>query len=231
MATNTTKLVLRKADGADLVNVITDLDNNYDKIDDNPGIRSVTTVAKTSLAGADLWVGRVVYDTDLKAFYYWTGLIWHKVSPESSSKVRTAGSYNLNNTSWSDIDNATWDTVFPASIGDLVEVSFQLAWGGEAVDAYLNVITVVAGVPVSSLTQGATLTGIGGSGGMMGMFGSSGSSRPASSSIKYRLVAGDISATNTVTLRLRYRTGTAANKSIFATAAFPMLVDFANLGA
>jgi hypothetical protein len=42
------------------------------------GIVRVTTAIRTALAGENLWEGRVVWDTDLKALHYYNGTSWER---------------------------------------------------------------------------------------------------------------------------------------------------------
>lgn len=78
MASLTTRLQLRKPDGVDLVNVLTDLDTNLDLLDANPGIFIGTAAARAALVGAGLWDGRVAFETDTKLTYQYdvTAVAW-----------------------------------------------------------------------------------------------------------------------------------------------------------
>lgn len=130
-------------------------------------------------------------------------------------KTLTSGNKTLNSTTWADVDTAI-DITLSAKAGDFVEVGLSTFWGSENVISCLDVVSVVSAAPVKNWSEnvaesasafgvmawngpqlgGATNLGVGGS-------------------VIRPLAAGDISA-GTVTLRLRYRTVTAANKSLVA---------------
>lgn len=77
MAALTSKLQLRKPDGTDLVNVLSDLDNNYDILDANPGTLIGLAAARVALAGAtQLWAGRHAIDSDTGIEYVYDGANW-----------------------------------------------------------------------------------------------------------------------------------------------------------
>jgi hypothetical protein len=72
MATSTTKLALRKPATVDDVNVITDLGDNFDKIDDAIG----TTICTSSTRPASPFTGQRIHETDTKLGYMWDGSSW-----------------------------------------------------------------------------------------------------------------------------------------------------------
>lgn len=69
MATLTPRLALRKPDGTDLVNVLTDISENCDDLDANPGVFIGTAAQRAALAGSQLWDGRHAFETDTKLKY------------------------------------------------------------------------------------------------------------------------------------------------------------------
>lgn len=81
-ATFTSRLGLRKPDGtapdSDNVNVVTDLNDNYDKIDTHLGFYVCTS--STRPTGSDRFTGRQIFETDTKARYIWTGTEWYLLS-------------------------------------------------------------------------------------------------------------------------------------------------------
>lgn len=76
MATTTTKLGLRKPDTSDLVNVLTDLNANFDILDVNPGTFVGIAAARAALSGSALWVGRHAIETDTGLEYVYNGTAW-----------------------------------------------------------------------------------------------------------------------------------------------------------
>jgi hypothetical protein len=139
---------------------------------------------------------------------------------------RTAGSYVLNGTSWADLDTGL-DLVLAAAIDDVVEYSLTGLSQNEASDALLDVVTVVAGSPVTSFaTRGAVRnTGQG----VLAWRLNTGAATSFGGSAFYKLASGDISG-GTVTLRLRRRTLTASNKTLFGTDDIPLLAAARNHG-
>lgn len=77
MATSTARLALRKPDGdpstGDLVDVDTDLNDNFDKIDDAVGLKICTNATRPT--GADRWDGREIYETDTRRTYFWSAAL------------------------------------------------------------------------------------------------------------------------------------------------------------
>ena len=126
----------------------------------------------------------------------------------------SAGNLTLNSTAWANLSGPA-DLTLAASSGDVIEASISLLWGNEAVTGYLDVVTVVSGSPVNALSTGAAPAA--GDLGVLCWYGTASILIPAGGSIFYTLAAGDISGGN-VTLRLRYRTLTAANKTVYGGA-------------
>ena len=142
--------------------------------------------------------------------------------PSARSK-RTAGSYTLNSTTWANVDTGL-DYVVPAQVGDVLLVQVSGLWGGEAVNGYLDAATIVGGSPVNHVggTGGATERGV------AGWEGEASAVTPIGGGIQYVVQAGDISGGN-VTLRLRYRTSAAANRTLFGTGDIPLVWSVVNL--
>lgn len=142
---------------------------------------------------------------------------------------RTSGDVTLNGTSWGNVDTGM-DLTLTAVSGDTVEVAVSAWYGNEAVTASLDVVTMVSASPVNSLATGAAPDnanfGIAG----LRIASTSAVVANASACIMYTLQSGDISG-GAVTLRLRYRTSTAANRTLNATAAVPLHFSAKNLGA
>lgn len=142
--------------------------------------------------------------------------------PSARSK-RTAGNLTLNNTSWTDVDTGT-DLVVPAQVGDILLVSFSADWGNEAVQVGLDAATIVAGSPVNYVGTAGGASDIG----VMAWGGANGDTSPAGGSVQYVVQSGDISGGN-VTLRLRYRTLTATNKTLTGSTTQPLQFSVVNL--
>jgi hypothetical protein len=138
----------------------------------------------------------------------------------------TAGSITLNNTSWTDVSGPA-DLSISASTGDLIEVGVSFLWGNENVESYLDYATLVSASPVNYIsggTAGATNRGVVGWQSVLG-----GANIGACGSMLYVVQAGDISG-GTVTLRLRYRTSSGADKTLFATSDIPLHLFVKNMG-
>jgi hypothetical protein len=139
---------------------------------------------------------------------------------------RTSGNFTLNNTSWTNLDTGL-DLVLAAATDDVVEYSLSGFGQNEAGDAFLDVVTIVAGSVVNSFaTRGAVRnTGQG----YLAWRLNAGVTTSLGGSAFYKLASGDISA-STVTLRLRFRTGTASNKTLFGNDDLQLLVAARNHG-
>lgn len=72
MPTFTSRLGLRKATGAENVNVLTDLDTNYDLIDAAVG----GTLCLSSARPSNPFSGQAIWETDTKRFLIWNGSQW-----------------------------------------------------------------------------------------------------------------------------------------------------------
>jgi hypothetical protein len=100
-----------------------------------------------------------------------------------------------------------------------VEVALVGGFNNEAVEGFLDFVTVVGGVVTNSF--GADGAPSNSHGGILAWRGLSSRFEFMGGSFFRTLAAGDISA-GTVTLRLRGRTGTLANKTLFATTDTPL---------
>lgn len=142
----------------------------------------------------------------------------------SSGSVKiTSGDLTLNNTSWT--NTGITDITVAASTGDVVEASISGRWGNQSVTSGLDVATIVSASPVNYLGTGGSGTAFGPS----GWVGNSGVLTDIGASILYTVQAGDISGGN-VTFRIRYRTGSAVNKGLFASADTPFQWSVKNFG-
>jgi hypothetical protein len=174
------------------------------------------TVAAGDVATAAAWNVLVANDVDGRSY-----------QNRFATARRTTGNVTLNSTSWANVDTAL-DLTLGGSAGDVIEATLSALWNADAVQACLDVVTVVSAAPVNSFATGTTVTastlqGVG------AWIGNSGIQADLSGSFFYTLVAGDISGGN-VLLRLRYRTTTAANKTLIATTDVPFVFFARNHG-
>lgn len=126
---------------------------------------------------------------------------------------RTAGNLTINGTSWANLDTGL-DLVLTAAAGDEVLISVTGFWGGEAVYAFLDAVSIVSGSPVNSWASNGAPDASGQ--GVRSWWGKTGTDWDIGGSISRTLVSGDISG-GTVTLRLRTRTFSSANKTFLAS--------------
>jgi hypothetical protein len=126
---------------------------------------------------------------------------------------RASTDLTLNSLNWANVDTAM-DLVLAADAGDWVEVAASGLWGSENVTGYLDVVTMVGSTVTNSFAENGAVSAS--SGGITAWRIDGTAVRSFGGSYFYKLVAGDISSGN-VTLRLRYRTGTATNKTLFST--------------
>lgn len=127
----------------------------------------------------------------------------------------TGGAITLNSTSWVRIDvsrfNLTLDRV---QAGDIVEVGVDVGMGTQAVDAYLDVVTLVSGSVVNWIAGD-------GSAGATGMLKfRTGVEERLCATCTYVVQSGDLSSGSLI-LQIRYRTSTATNRTMYAAAANP----------
>jgi hypothetical protein len=144
---------------------------------------------------------------------------------------RTSGTITLNSLTWANVDTGL-DLTIAAAVGDLIQYQINGGWGTENVYGFLDVVTVVSGSPVTSFSNSTATPATSGISGWVdkNTADTPGASQALTGSAWHTLVSGDISGGN-VTLRLRYKTGTAANKSLYATTTDPLLVAVVNHGA
>lgn len=138
----------------------------------------------------------------------------------------TTGNITANGTNWTNLGGPA-DITFAASTDDVVQVAVSLLVGGEAVDIYFDVQTIVSSSAVNSVGTGTTVSNT--SRGVVGWQCFSTVFGTACGSFFYKLVSGDISGGN-VTLRLRYRTASATNKVIYGATDYPMTFMARNHG-
>lgn len=129
--------------------------------------------------------------------------------------LRTSGNITANSTSWTNVDTGM-DLTLTAASGDIVEVSISTTANSASVNIFLDCVTMVGGSPVNSLGLNAAAPTSTTQDGIGGWLGATGENSSIGSPVCYTLQGGDIS-TGTVTLRLRYRTSAATNKTLTAS--------------
>jgi hypothetical protein len=143
--------------------------------------------------------------------------------------TRTAGDLTINSTTWANLPTigTTWDITLTAQVGDTVEVGFSALLSPEAVVAVFDAVTVVSGSLVNSVASQTTPNDS--YEGVAAWFATSSVAVGAGGVVMYTLLAGDVSA-GTVTLRPRYRTSTATNRTLNAATNQPLQFWAKNLG-
>lgn len=152
-------------------------------------------------------------------------------NPRPTTVRRTAGDLVLNSIAWADLPVAgTLDITLQAVAGQMIAYTMGGEWGNEAVDGSLDVATIVAAAPVNNFGSGGASV----SAGMAGWRGVSGAFTALSGTGFYVLQAADlvvVAGVSQVTLRPRFSTFAAVNKTLFGSAASAILqVTAQNLG-
>lgn len=127
---------------------------------------------------------------------------------------RTSGDITLNSTNWANVDTGL-DLTLAAVAGDVIEVGLSALCSGEAVTAMFDAVTIVSAAPVNSLSANGAPNNT--YEGVVAWYCVGSSAAKSAGSIPYVVQAGDVSGGNVV-LRLRYRTSTATNRNLNATA-------------
>jgi hypothetical protein len=143
---------------------------------------------------------------------------------------RTSGSITLNSTSWANVDTGLDLTLKGVQVGD--EIAYGMSGLISAATPYvwLDVVTIVSGVPVNSFARRAAVETSPGTQGVSGWWADddviatvSGEAPP------YTVVSGDLVA-GAITLRLRYAQDAAVNRLLNADMTYPLDVWAMNLG-
>ena len=138
---------------------------------------------------------------------------------------RTSADFTANSTSWVNLDTGL-DLTLAAQVGDVIECGVSFQAENEASTFRLDVGTLVAAAIVNYF-GGAVDPGS--NYGVSGWTAAGGTAQSVCGSVMKALVSGDLSS-GTVTLRLRYRTDSAANKTVHAVTARPFQFWAKNLG-
>lgn len=173
--------------------------------------------------------GQKIYETDTRRSLVYESGAWRLDTFNRYARAkRTAGSLTLNSTVWANVDTGL-DLTLNAVAGDVIEYGISSSSPSAAVDLYMDVVTVVSGSPVNSFGFDAAPANPTTSFGIAAFYAPPSMYAIISGSFFRTLVSGDISA-GTVTLRLRYATGTATNRTLNAAASLPTEVWARNLG-
>lgn len=140
--------------------------------------------------------------------------------------TRTAGDITANNTTWANL-NTGLDLVLPASPGDVLRYGMSASVNNEATGLALQPATLVGAALVSWFGSGEPTTTTGD--GVGGWYVDVSAAGRLGVPVELVLVTGDISS-GKVTVRLRYRTSTAANKVVQASTTRPLQVWMENIG-
>ncbi len=126
--------------------------------------------------------------------------------------TRSSGNITMNSVNWANLDTGM-DITLAAQVGDTLEASLFALIGNQAVDTYFDVATIVAAAPVNSFVKrGAVTTAPPPYGNWYAL---TGAWTNLGVPIHYTVVTGDLSS-GLVTLRLRYATLTATNRTFHA---------------
>lgn len=138
----------------------------------------------------------------------------------------TTGNFTLNSTSWANIHASAFDVTIAAQSGDVIVVHFAGCYGNEAVQVGIDVATIPGGT-VTNYFGGAVETSTGD--GVPAWLGPAGALSSFGGAAMRTLVAGDLSG-NTVSVRPRYRTTAATNKTLYANTGLPVFMMVQNIG-
>lgn len=148
---------------------------------------------------------------------------------QAAHAKRTAGNLSLGSSTWINM-STDLDLVIPGTsrVGDIVEVGMSGHFGLQAVQSYLDVVSL-DGVPdpVNSWSQDGAETAT--STGVSAWFGEPGVQTSFGGSIMRAIVSGDLQS-GVLTLRFRYRGSVATSKTMSAITDTPLDVWAINHG-
>ena len=116
----------------------------------------------------------------------------------------------MNSTAWANT-STTLDLTLAASTGDVVTANMAGLWGNEAVIGCLNVVAVASGEGMSTRTANTDF-------GWQAWRGHASALHSVGAPASRTMASADISGGNVI-MRIRHKTGTAANKTFYATTA------------
>lgn len=138
----------------------------------------------------------------------------YQLAKQFKVTTRSSGDLTLNSTNWANVDTGL-DITLAAQVGDTLEATLSARAAADAVHLYLDVVTLVSAAPVNSFGKRGAVQTTPGIIGIAGWYCTSGTSGVPGGPAHYVVVSGDLTS-GLVTLRLRYATNTATNKTIFA---------------
>lgn len=150
----------------------------------------------------------------------------NEVRGDFATSRHTSSNLTLNSTTWANVSGPA-DLVLAADAGDIVECSISCAVGNEAVDLYLDVVTMISTTVTNSFATNGAVSATGQ--GIVAWSSIGSRFERIGGCFYYKLVSGDISGSN-VTLRLRYRTASATNRSVFCSTDNPFVFFARNHG-
>lgn len=145
--------------------------------------------------------------------------------------TRTAGDLVCNGTAWADLPTigTTWDITLSAQVGDTLMATVSYTPNAALVYLFLDAVTIVSGAPVTSFATGVAPSASAAGVKAWMATGNVATDGGRGGSVMYTVQAGDL-ASGYTTVRLRVRTGTAAAKSLQASANDPFQFSLVNLG-
>ncbi len=147
--------------------------------------------------------------------------------------VYTTGNITVNTANvWANLANGLDLTLSGIKRGDIVGASLSSIWNIDNSSGYIDVVSVVDGVPVNSWAE-ANLEGIGAPSdakyGFMGWLGQALLATPIMGTV-FKVVAESDIDDGGLLMRFRAKTGTASNKLLLAGANNPIVVSAVNHG-
>lgn len=217
-------IAVEKGDYAGRIYVFSGSPRAFDLVDSGPvDTEAVQDIIGAMVSGNTETGIAVTYDDA-------TGKLNFVVSGGSSGGIRSrtrkarTTDFTINASSWTDVDNTTFDTTIAAAAGDVIELALHGYWGSAANYAHLDIATIVSSAPVNYVSGHA---GNNSSAGILGAAALSGAERMFSAMVSYVVQAGDISGGN-VTFRLRARS--TGSRTLSGSANWPAVMEVLNLG-
>jgi hypothetical protein len=135
MATNTTRLSLRKPATSDNVDVGLDLNDNWDKVDQNVGLRVCTSATRPGTP----FTGQQIYETDTGRRYFWNGTKWFLegflFANKAAAQTKTSTtSMTVDNHIQFNLDVGVWMIEFWGHVSGNASGDYKMDWdfGGTA---------------------------------------------------------------------------------------------------
>lgn len=152
------------------------------------------------------------------------------IRSRSSVKARrTAGNLTLNSTAWSNVDTGLDLTLNECQVGDEIVYGISALAGTENANVTLDVVTLVASTATNSFAERGPAVASPGKR-LSGTYLAANINAAVNGPVPpYTVVAGDLT-NGQITLRLRYATATAAARTLYASADFPLDVWAWNIG-